>query len=109
MKPELIENYSTKLISEFTPGDTLYIKKVKTTGFYEYPLCEFISYEKGVVTARVLQHGDANGLRYAKFTPGMEVTARLKSCYIWGASPDEPTQHPHCLWFFCKDKPAGMK
>ncbi len=87
-----LENFKLgKKITEMKAGDTLYIQK--TTNNY---LCEFISYEHGKVTAKVI------GVEHAweKTEIGKTITAKPCKCYLWGPRGyDRHLGGSCCHWF----------
>lgn len=97
-----VVNYTTKPITEFKPGDLINVQKMRG-GHGGKLYCQFVKYEKGIVTATVKGHDSGAQWLPTEFTnPGSTVTARLSKCYLWGNTPSDADfnmGHPHCLWF----------
>lgn len=77
-------------LSDLKKGDPLYISKTINGFMYIYE-CEFLSYEKGLVRARILRY-------YPEWTKpeSDSITARPRKCYLVGKNVDE--EYPYCHW-----------
>lgn len=99
-----IENLTDKPITEFTTDDTIYITKMKGGHSFRH-LCQFVSYEKGMVTGKVISFEPVWAYRQFEIDRGLRVSARLSKCYLWGMlSSDCKMKWPHCNWFDGKTK-----
>jgi len=99
-------NYAKGIhLSEFDPGDTIYLKK---TFWRDHPvllLCEFISYERGLVTGKILGVPES----YLRSHIGEVIRVRkTNAClYGWdgesylggGNSGVDPYPHLYYHWF----------
>lgn len=80
-----------KKIIDMNVGDTLYSRR---SGDFAYTyLCEFISYKRGVITAKVLRVEQP----WLKTEIGKIITAKPCKCYLWGK--DEKDAWERCHWF----------
>lgn len=87
-----IVNYvKGKKITDMKAGDTLYIQR-PSAYHYDY-LCEFISYERGNVKAKII------GIDYEwlKSDLGKVITTKSCKCFLWG--PASYTFGNCCHWF----------
>lgn len=80
-------NLSTKRLTEFVKGDTIYCRYKKDKGSNPLFLCEFISYDKSkaVVTARILQHYEWK----AGYKQDEIITAKYHECALYGNATNE--------------------
>lgn len=85
-------NYTTRPLSEFTPEDTIYIRKMDSGGRAITYLAQFISYTRGNVRGKIIDFDP----EWAKPTI-TEVGARAKNTYLWGISAGEDRER--CHWF----------
>ena len=99
---DYVENLVEKPITEFEPGQTIYIKKMLPSGHSITMLCEFVSFQRGIVTGKVIKAEP--DWAPDKFKPGHQVTARLGKCYLYGHLPDDPVDWPTCHWFDAKTR-----
>ena len=93
---ERVENLTNKHIRNFTQKDTIYIRQKKGDYAYYY-FCKFLSYNRGVVEAYVLNvDGKTAGLEI-----GTIIKVRTTNCYLWGKSKNkkEYPNFPRCHWF----------
>ena len=98
-----IENLTVKSITEFVPGDTIYISKMVNRHQFTH-LCRFVSYEKGMVTGDVLSFRPDWAHHNVDVKRGMQIRARLAKCYLWGRFPSDVVGWLHCHWFDGKTK-----
>ena len=92
-------NLTDKNIKDFQAGDSLYINKVEN-GYSKFYLCEFISINKGIVKAKVIERTE----RWDKNKPEDIITARKTSCMLWGNDPEQAKdfgvdKRERCHWF----------
>ena len=93
------ENLTDKPITEFTPEDTIYIKKrVTQQGHYANYLCQFVKFERGIVTGVVLD-AEPFWVMHRTCLGKAQVTARLKSCYLWGHREGDVCAWATVHWF----------
>lgn len=95
-KNEKVINHTSKPLSEFTKGDTIYIKKMKG-GFGDDYLCNFISFERGIIKAEVI--AVESEYRHTDFEIGSVITARPKTCFLWGNPEGSTMSWEHCVRF----------
>lgn len=86
-------NLTKKNIRDFSPNETLYIQKLENKYSVDY-LVRFDSFARGIVKGTVMSSDGYS----AYFEKGTTITARLSSCYLWGAD-DEDTWRNCCHWF----------
>lgn len=86
-------NYTPKNIREFTPNDTIYIRKIVNDFSFAY-YCQFVKYEKGIVHAKIISVTPD----YIKLTKGKEITSHITKCYLWGNNSRKINWN-HCIWF----------
>lgn len=98
-----VENLTDKPITEFVAGDTIYITKMKS-GSQILHLCRFVSYEKGIVTGDVTAFEPSWAYHAVDACRGIRIRARLAKCFLWGRSPGDKMDWPHCHWFDSKTK-----
>jgi len=79
-------------ITDLKPGDIIYINK-EESGYSKYYECEFVSFAKGIVAAKVIRCQQ----RWVKNDPGDIMTARLTKCYLWGKNIND--RWAYCHWF----------
>lgn len=81
-------------INDMKEGDTLYIQR---SGDFAYTyLCEFISYKRGIVTAKIV----GTEQRWLDMELGKIITAKPCKCYLWGLRPyDSHIGGNCCHWF----------
>ncbi|TVM02843.1 MAG: hypothetical protein CV087_08280 [Candidatus Brocadia sp. WS118] len=79
-----IENFESKSLKDFKPGDTLYIHKT-IQGYTATYLCAFERIARGVVYGRVLDYKPT----YMKTEIGSSVKARAKFCSLYGKDPGD--------------------
>jgi hypothetical protein len=104
-----VENFSSKTIRQFVPGDTIYAtRKLKDFTFTFFG--NFVKFAKGCVTLNghlvEPDWADARSFGAADYQGQVTVTVRLKRCYLWGKSSKED-RWPVCHWFKDPDKPAS--
>ena len=102
---ERIDNLTEKPITEFVPGDTIYISKMENGRQIVY-FSEFVSYERGVVRGKAIDW-EPGWAGTHPHDDGKEVKARLSKCYLWGIFPSDikmGMKWPHCHWFDGKTK-----
>lgn len=87
-----IENFESKSLKDFKPGDTLYIHKT-IQGYTATYLCAFERIARGVVYGRVLDYKPT----YMKTEIGSSVKARAKFCSLYGKDADD--QHARFHFF----------
>ena len=98
-----VENLTSKPITEFVPGDTIYITKM-VRGHQFTHLCKFASYERGIVTGDVISFEPSWAYHPMDLERGIQVRARLSRCYLWGKFSGDVLKYPHCHWFDGKTK-----
>lgn len=81
-------NLITKHITEFTPEDTIYIRD-KSNSQHPIFLCQFISYEKGMVTGKAISTDTNNAVYKYKIEEGYILKAKLKECGLYGKTVDD--------------------
>ena len=96
-------NMTKKPITEFGPGDTIYITKM-VSGFTYKHLCRFVSFERGMVTGEVESFEPEWAYHQMAEKKGFEVRARLSKCFLWGSRDNDIVVHHHCQWFDSKTK-----
>jgi hypothetical protein len=92
---ERIVNLQKKSLKEFTPEDTLYIRKMERGYSFHY-LCQFVALKKGVVHAKVIKVLDRPWMR--EFDIPKTLTAKPSSCYLWGKDPSDD-RWERCYWY----------
>ena len=103
VKDDKVVNLTDKPITEFVPGDTIYIKKMKG-GFGIIYLCRFVSFERGIVTGDVISCEPKWACSKHEIKKGVQLRARLSKCYLWGLFADDELEWNHCHWFDPKTK-----
>jgi len=83
-------NISLKNIREFTSDDTIYLRQPLGRGQTHAVLCQFVSFEKGKVTAKSVAPMRHNG-EHETFT------VKLENCALYGAS--QGASHNRYHWF----------
>ena len=96
MIDEHVINLQDKALEDFDPKDTLYIRKMERGYSFHY-LCQFISYKKGIVRAKVIKTMDHPYLNPRDIPK--ELTARPKNCYLWGMRQDRIDRWACCHWY----------
>ena len=88
-------NITTKNIREFTQKDTIYVRK-SMAGFIYYYLCKFKKFEKGIVTAEVIEKDGMDRDKTIR-EKGNEMSIRLDGCYLKGKlnEGDRDDHHHH--------------
>ena len=87
-------NITDKNIREFTENDTIYIKKNENGHSIMY-LCNFVKFEKGNVTGKVISAEPNWALHQSEV--GILKSARLANCFLWGKKDGE--NNNVCHWF----------
>lgn len=92
------ENLHTRPIKEFTPEDTIYIRRMKVFNQPLY-LCQFVKYEKGQVYGKVLAcpGNEKNTMVQRDIEGGLVIAAQLKNCALYGGNVED--KHKHYHWF----------
>ena len=67
-------------LSELEPGDTIYLQKTHSRDFPHIFLCEFISFERGLVTGKVIAVPE----EYMGYYIGDEYRVRKTNACLWG-------------------------
>lgn len=88
------DNLTFKKITEFTSDDTIYIRK-SSEGTGELFLCQFISFQNGRVTGKMLQAMTNPRLYTREIEQGKELTAPIASCALYGKAPGDDNSHYH--------------
>lgn len=88
-----IENFESKSLKDFKPGDTLYIHKT-IQGYTATYLCAFERIARGVVYGRII---DGKPEWLTKAETGSSVKARAKFCSLYGKDADD--QHARFHFF----------
>jgi hypothetical protein len=88
------ENYSPGLRAvDLKVRDSLFMQKILFSDMLYSFECEFISFSKGIVSAKVVAVEPEYGVRHV----GEVVTAKVSKCYLWGCGEGE--RYPRCHWF----------
>jgi hypothetical protein len=91
-------NLTYKNIRDFQPGDSIYLHLPSERGMSKITaLCEFISFEKGLVEGKVIEIETNASIYKQKIKEGWTPTVNLRNCSLWGQSPGE--NHPIHHWF----------
>jgi len=98
---EMINNISTKPLTEFSLEDTIYIEKI-SSGMSVTIFCSFVELRKGVVIAKVKRIFPKYWSH--TFPIGSEVTARVSKCFLFGKRSGD--KYERCYWFEGKTKTA---
>ena len=93
-----IVNYVHKNISEFKPGDSIYVFKNKNGFQYEY-LAEFVELKRGNVKAIIKEVNDD----WEKSLIGTEISARKTKCALWGPRHEDEQMNGNRWHWFEKD------
>ena len=80
-------------ITDMNPGDIIYIQKTEGE-FYRNYKCRFISFNKGIVAAVIIEKGQQYS---SKHSIGENITARIQKCYLLGK--DDTETYSFCHWF----------
>ena len=91
---KLKETYKDGIaITYLKNGDVVYVQKMES-GFSVNYECKFISFEKGIVTAEIVDAEPEWALRGKK---GEKITARKGKCFLYGKAKNE--DYTRCHWF----------
>lgn len=96
---------SDKSLREMSEGEQLLVQ-AESRGYTQRALCRFITIDKGLVVAEVLEHFVPRGHRPIEgMTKGSIVKKRAKSFFLWFQG--ESDVWPRCHWFKSLDGPAS--
>lgn len=92
------QNLTYKNIRDFLPGESICLHIPQSGGMGALTTeCEFIAFEKGKVTGKVLSVNTNPELYKRKIDEGWIETVALNKCSLYGKIPGE--SHPHYHWF----------
>lgn len=90
-------NYTpNKKITDFKPGDTLYISKM-SGGYQFWFLCEFIRLKGNKIIAKILDGDPDWSMSLFEFNKGTEILSIPQKTYLWGN--DGKLKWNHCIWY----------
>lgn len=89
-------NLNAKCITEFTPEDTIYIRKAGKNNSHVY-LCKFVSYRSNKVTGIAISTEVNPKLHEHEINSGLEITASIDNCSLYGQNPVDGRTYYH--WF----------
>ncbi len=98
-----VENLTDKPITEFVPGDTIYLTKM-VRGYRHTYLCKFVEYSRGCVTGDVIDYEPNWAHTENELKQGIRVRVRLKNCHLWGVQHGSKITWPYCHRFDPKTK-----
>jgi len=86
-------------LTDLKKGDLIYVRRMKS-GYMVTLECDFISYEKGLVTVK--NRSKPNPYWYqTDFPVGMILRVRQSQCYLWGGGEENNLlMRDYCHW--CK-------
>lgn len=90
-------NLTPKNIKEFQPGDSICLHLTEYSGGMRHNTVEgeFISYEKGYVTAKIVSADGNPDLYKHKIATGWIEKIKLRSCSLYGKGPNDEHNHYH--------------
>lgn len=85
------DNLTFKNIKDFQAGDPIYLHHSSYSGgmINKVLLCEFVSFEKGKVTGKVISVDSNPSLHKHKIEEGWFESVRLQACSLYGKGPND--------------------